>query len=167
MIGYGLSGFAPKETDWRKEAAQHHSLYRSWTIASLSPSEAELVEQVKRASATVGVPIPIEGVSQTGALALKRAQMLGVGDQRLAHVVFAAPGMTPVALWIINRRQGRPVDADEMTLETLMMSGMAAAIWKTDEAEFLLVGGDDRAEIERYARAFWSVSVKHAVSEGR
>lgn len=154
MIGYGFSGFAPKTPDWTRDAAQHHSLYRGWTVVPLSPGPATLEAGLAKASEAVGARLSLAVTASAKTLTPKRVDVLGVGEARLAQVVFAAPGGEPVGLYAIERRSAADWAPTELVVETAMRSGLASATWSTAEADFLLIGGDEQNRIKALAETF-------------
>jgi len=118
MIGYGLAGFAPKTPDWKRDAAQHHALYRGWTVSPLSPTSADLENRLTVASSALGVDLSLAALSSQDTLLLKDVQVLGIRDSRLVQILYAAPGGTPVALYMIKRRSNSKWTASELDHRT-------------------------------------------------
>lgn len=152
MIGYGLAGFAPKPLDWKHDAAQHHALYRGWTIVSVSPDQAGLEAAISTASKAIGAPLSLTMLTSEKTLELKYVQVLGVGDSKLAQFLYAASGGRPIALYAMARSRTTEWTPSEMEIETAIRSGLASATWATGEAEFLLIGGDNMTAINALAR---------------
>ncbi|MGB0925668.1 MAG: hypothetical protein ACPGVA_00560 [Pikeienuella sp.] len=151
MIGYGFAGFAPKPPDWKRDAAQHHALYRGWTVIPLAPRASTLAADLAKASEAIAVPLPLAVMSSIDTLALKRAAVLGVENSRLAQVLFAAPGGTPLGLYAIKRRAAAKWTPQELAIEATEHDGMASATWSTPDADFLLVGSIELNRIKTFA----------------
>ena len=147
MIGYGLAGFAPKTPDWKRDAAQHHALYRGWTVSPLSPTSADLESRLTVASSALGVDLSLAALSSQDTLLLKDVQVLGIRDSRLVQILYAAPGGTPVALYMIKRRSNSKWTASELTIEPGMRAGLASGSWSAETVDLMLVGGDNQNQI--------------------
>ena len=153
MIGYGLSGFAPKTPDWKRDAAQHHTLYRGWTVVPLSRETAALEADLTVASTAIEAGLSLAVLTSETTLKLKRVEVLGTGDAPMAQIMFAAPDGTPIGIYVLKRRGAAAWSSEELIVEAATRAGLASATWSTPDADFLLVGGDEPNRIEALAES--------------
>ena len=151
MIGYGLSGFAPKIPNWKRDAAQHHAMYRGWTVFGLEPSKEEQREQVQKASDAIGLPLALDDLPARTGLTFRRTQVLGFGKDRLVHAIFTKPDSTPVSLFVIARAadDGSSTNGNEPIVGE--MAGHGAMAWSLDDFSFIVIGGDSGDQIRAAA----------------
>jgi hypothetical protein len=79
----------------------------------------------------------------------KRSQILGFEGRPLMQVAYLSRVGSPVVLCIM-----RSDATAALGVKTDVMQGMAAATWRKGNYEYLLIGGHDKALIERAANTF-------------
>lgn len=164
MIGYGLSGFAPKTPDWKRGAAQHHAMYRGWTVFGLEPSPAEQREQVQKATDAIGLPLALDDLPARTGLTFRRTQVLGFGNDRLVHAVFTKSDTTPVSLFVIARTadDGSSINGTEPIIGE--MAGHGAVTWSLDDFSFIVIGGGNGDQIKGVALDIFAHIASQAAS---
>lgn len=146
-LGWGLQIFKPSNPEnWRMEVARYQALYVPETVAHLSNDASELKDQFDRASAALGLTLPLEQLSSVENLELRRAQVLGINGDALIQIAFRASDGTPFALCITK---GTDAVAGVETL-----AGLAAFSWANNAHQFLLIGGTDLNAVEGLGEAF-------------
>jgi len=136
---------------WHREAAAYHALYVPETLAPHVPSTSEdlppeAATRLAAVSQALGRDVTI--LPEVPGLRFVRAQQLGYEGQVLVQLAFAGETGMPYALCIL--RDAGP----ESEVQTRTLQGLAAASWSDSDHRFLLIGGDNTAEVRRWAEAF-------------
>lgn len=145
-IGYFIS--VSKQETWRDYAATYHALYVNRTLAQIDQNADEAAVQLADVSTALGKTIDPAALSQNDQLDYKRAQILGFEGRPLVQLAFLSKLGAPIALCIM-----RAYNAADSDVRVNEMRGMSAASWTTGEFDYLLIGGSDKALIEKAARA--------------
>ncbi len=149
LIGGGIGTFVSgaKPETWRDYAATYHALYINRTLSQIDQSSKEATAQLAEVSAALGKTIDFAALSQSDQLDYKRAQILGFEGRPLVQLAFLSKVGAPVALCIM-----RADKAADRNVQVNEMRGMSAASWTTGDFEYLLIGGSDKALIEKAAQ---------------
>lgn len=134
--------------DWMVEVAAYQALYSPQTISEISTTPTQLAQQFDRAGAAIGRPLPAEALSSLSGLSLIRTQILEFEGEAIAQIVFADSSGRPIAFCITQTGA-----ADTRSIEFAERRGMESAAFARGGFEFLLIGGQDAAQIERSAGA--------------
>ena len=135
------------EADWHQQVAAYQALYVPDTVLNIEPTWEGLQRQFREAEAAVGLDLQPEVLVDLEPLTLKRAQILGYRGAPLIQIAFSTPDGTPVAFCIL--KYDEPSGSTQAAYAE--MEGLASATWATDTHGFMLIGGEDGAEIKRIA----------------
>ncbi|KIC45698.1 hypothetical protein RA28_08275 [Ruegeria sp. ANG-S4] len=133
----------PAELGWAQQAAIYQSLYTPDTISDMDDSPAALDAQFAKAEAQLGRSLNRDVLEDLPGLDLKRAQVLSFKGKPLVQVVFADAEGRPFAFCVI--KQGDAAQNTEVAQAVL--SGLATAKWTQDGYGYMLLGGDDQADL--------------------
>ncbi|MCV3270076.1 anti-sigma factor [Roseobacter sinensis] len=139
---------------WMEYAAAYHALYSTETLAHFEQSRAGKDLELDRVTASVGKSLSVDALSVLSDIAYRRAQVLSFEGQALLQLSFLSDTGIPIALCIT-----RSSDTDGQPLVMTRMEGMASAVWSLDGYDYLLIGGQDDALIERLAEALVETGV--------
>ncbi len=144
---------APLDLTWKQAVASYQSLYTTATLDGLAPSPDEAQAQLAAVSDTLGLnmrdlPVP-------AGLSFRRAQVLTFKGNPLIQVAYIRPDGTPVALCVLKSEKGQPGPMAQATL-----FGQTSLSWNAGGFAYLLIGGDDPAQLAPEAQPFerWSHS---------
>lgn len=144
-LGWLLNTQTPVESDtWRMEVARYQALYVPETVAHLGHSGAALQEQFDRASAALGLDLPLAPLNSVETLELRRAQVLGIDGKPLIQIAYRAADGTPFALCI--------TEGTDAAVGAETLAGLAAYSWANETHQFLLIGGQDALGVETIAK---------------
>jgi len=146
VLALGVGWFLGQSSDsdleeWQDYAAAYHKLYVEETLASTSFSDDELRLQLSAALDAIDSDLSFEDIRSINGLELKRSQVLGFSDGKIAHIAMSDANGNPVALCITNVK-GKANNGFQKDL------GMQTARWSTDEHSFYLIGGADAELIQ-------------------
>jgi len=132
---------APQQTaqqDWMDYVAAYQALYVEDTLTAVVQTDAQSAAQLQRVSAQLGRPL--DRATDIPGFAYKRAQVLGFNGKPLIQMAYLTDTGVPMALCIIRSDEGE-------TLETMRLEGLEAASWSDGDFAYLLIGGEDSAQI--------------------
>ncbi len=135
----------PSEMGWAEQAAIYQSLYVPETIASLNSSPEALDAQFAMAEEKLGRSLNREVLADLPGLDLKRAQVLSFKGKPLVQIVFADEQGVPFAFCVIRQGAGAPAK----DVKQAVLSGLATATWANDGYGYMVLGGDDQADLNR------------------
>lgn len=155
VIGFGAGRFgAPSPADgWKDYVAAYHFLYTSATIAAVDNTPAMQQQELNRVGNAIGKQLSAANLRALPDVAYKRAQILGFNGQPLLQLTFVTETGEPLALCILKAGASRAKPVQLSQLE-----GMSAASWQADGYDYLLIGGQDDALLERVASQFISTA---------
>lgn len=133
--------------DWHQQVAAYQALYVPDTVLNIEPTSEALQQQFRDAEAAIGLDLQPDVLADLQPLTLKRAQILGYQGAPLIQIAFSTPDGTPVAFCIL--RYDEPSGGAKTAYAE--MEGLASATWATNTHGFMLIGGEDEAEIKRIA----------------
>jgi len=136
--------------DWQDYAAAYHRLYVEETLQMTDFSEQALQEQLTSVGDAIGSELSLKDIAGFDGLELRRAQVLGYGGSKIAHIALQNAAGEPVALCIM-------ASSDAADLEIAQAFGMVTARWGTGAHAYYLIGGSDEGLIERAASHFESL----------
>jgi len=152
LLALGL-GWAIGRTDgselqeWQDYAAAYHRLYVDETLANSNFSDADLTAQLEVVGAAVGVNLTLEAMNSFEGLELRRSQVLGFSDAKIAHIALQDSKGQPVALCITNLRNSNDLTfAEDLSMQT--------ARWSSGGRSYYLIGGTDQELIKNAAKHF-------------
>ena len=104
-----------------------------------------------RVGAAIGKEISVSQVAEFSEVEYKRAQVLAYKGKALIQLTFLSSTGKPIALCILrtSKRENKAVEFSQL-------EGMRAASWKSDDYDYLLIGGEDEMLIERMSKIFTS-----------
>ena len=146
-LGWAIGQNRSDLNDWQDYAAAYHKLYVDETLQPTGFSPDTLAAQVAMVSTAVGLEISPEFLKDVAGLELRRSQVLGFEGAAIAHIAFQSETGAPIALCITT-------GSDAESLNMAEVKGMSSARWSKGGFEYLLIGGDDPALIERAAAHF-------------
>ncbi len=132
--------------DWQEFAAAYHRLYTPETLEAANFTDQDLTNQLEIVSDAIGYEISLDDLRSIEGLSLKRAQVLGYGDGKIAHLAFVDAVGNPVALCVSDLAEGERTEASAY--------GMATASWSHASHSFYLIGGSDIGLVQHIARQF-------------
>ena len=149
-IGLGASVFLPelsekKAPGWRAYVASYQALYSHATLANVDLTEEAAKAELTRVSAAIGKNFDYTIFSEDQNLSYKRSQILSFKGKPLIQLAFLTPDGKPIALCIIRK------DGSNKQIQLGEAEGMKSAFWSDDGYEYLLIGGADKALIEKTA----------------
>ncbi len=151
-VTLGLSGGfggQKQQPGWIDFVASYQALYVPETLTNVKTDTATLEAETARAAHALSRSLNVAQLESLQGLDFKRAQVLGFKGKPLVQLAFLSDSGEPVALCIIKANGA----ADEaMAPKTLQ--GMEAASWSKGGFKYLLIGGQDKALINRAAREF-------------
>lgn len=131
---------APTQGGWTTAVASYQALYVTETLSTSQQSseatDAVLARAAQEFNATLAPATEIEG------LEFKRAQMLGFNGKPLLQMAYLTPDGIPMALCLIR------TDDPDRSFKQIDMFNLAGVSWVNDGVGYLLIGGDDAAQIE-------------------
>jgi len=137
--GLGASFNASSAQDgWHDYVAAYQALYVEDTLTAVVQTDAQSAAQLQRVSAQLGRPL--DRATDIPGFAYKRAQVLGFNGKPLIQMAYLTDTGVPMALCIIRSDEGE-------TLETMRLEGLEAASWSDGDFAYLLIGGEDSAQI--------------------
>lgn len=140
--GVGLGAYLSKASstpgDWHDYVAAYQALYVEDTLSVVEQTPVETQAQLARVAAKLGRDL-ITATDVPG-FSYKRAQVLGFQGKPLVQLAYLTDSGAPMALCII-----RTQNAD--ALETMRLEGLEAASWSDGTFAYLLIGGDDAAQV--------------------
>lgn len=148
MVGFGAGQYAgqPAQQGWKDYVAAYQSLYTTSTLSSLVASGATQQQELDRVGASIGKELTVAALSGTPEASYKRAQILGYKGQPLVQLTFLSSTGVPIALCIL-----RTSGTSEQTTQFSEMEGMRAAHWTANGYDYLLIGGQNDALLQRMA----------------
>ena len=151
VIGWTASYFVtqPEDETWRDFVAAYQALYSTDTLAHINQSPDAASVELKRVSRALGKALDLDAVRQDDLFEYKRAQVLGFEGSTLVQLAFLSKDGVPFALCIIRSDKRQRSGVRMATME-----GLSSASWSKDGYEYLLIGGDDSALIERAAAEY-------------
>ena len=117
-------------------------------LSQVSADRDNLESELARATAAVGRQIDLSAVNELPGLTYKRAQILGFNGRQLAQLTFLDEDGDPIAICVI------PSDASDMPAHTADLEGMASERWIDKGHAFLIIGGNDQAQVSTIASSF-------------
>ena len=141
-LGVTLANRPAAQPGWMEYVAAYQALYVQGTLSGVGSDPSSLT----RLSELLGRDLsPAQDAPD---LVFKRAQQLGFNGQPLIQIAYLTETGAPMALCIIKKPgEERPITAD-------LLEGMQAASWSDGEFAYLLIGGTDRALVQRGAAHF-------------
>jgi anti-sigma factor RsiW len=151
VIGWGAATGLRQTTppSWQEKAAIYHSLYVNGTITNINTDAANIQAELARVTTALGKDISLADLKRVAEFEYKRSQILGFEGRPLMQVAYLSRVGSPVVLCIM-----RSDATAALGVKTDVMQGMAAATWRKGTYEYLLIGGHDKALIERAANTF-------------
>lgn len=151
VIGWSASYLVsqPEEETWMDFVAAYQALYSTETLAHIEQSPDAASAELQRVSGALGKELDLDDVKQDDLFDYKRAQILGYQGNTLIQLAFLSESGVPFALCIIRSEKQQRSDVRVATME-----GLSSAYWSKDGYEYLLIGGNDAAVIERAAAKY-------------
>lgn len=125
---------------WKAMVANYQNLYGIETLADATPSAEMRATQMAHVSAIIG--LDLSDLPNTAGLTFKRAQVLDFNGRPLAQIAYTRADGTPVALCILTG--ANPV---ETPVSASVVQGLGATSWNAGGFGYLLIGGDDPADL--------------------
>ncbi|MEP4704695.1 MAG: hypothetical protein ABJZ62_07570 [Hyphomicrobiales bacterium] len=149
-VGLGASALLPERSEqkapgWRAYVASYQSLYSHATLSHVEITEEAAKAELTRVSAAIGKNFDYKTFSEDQNLSYKRSQILSFKGKPLIQLAFLTPDGKPIALCIIRK------DVSNTQIQLGEAEGMKSAFWVDDGYEYLLIGGEDKALIEKTA----------------
>ncbi|WP_164659611.1 hypothetical protein [Tropicibacter sp. Alg240-R139] len=150
-IGLGAGTYLNHKAQpgWLDYVAAYQALYSTETLAHIQQDAVAQQAELDRVAVAIGKMLTPAELDVLSGAEYKRAQVLNFNDKPLIQLTFLTDDGDPLALCIIRSDKGRSARP-----ELSQMEGMSAAVWGQSGYEYLLIGGQDNAQIERYAEAF-------------
>jgi len=150
-VGLGAGTLIPekKDTSWVGYVAAYQALYSRDTLAHIEQTSEEAKAELARVSAAIGKNFDYEVFASDENLDFKRSQILSFNGRPLIQLAFLSPDGKPYALCII-RQNG----SDNKQMQLGEAEGLKAASWLKVGYEYVLIGGDDPALIEKTANYY-------------
>ena len=140
-----------EEREWKDYVAAYQFLYTTNTLSSVQNSDLVKQQELDRVGAAIGKEISVSQVAEFSEVEYKRAQVLAYKGKALIQLTFLSSTGKPIALCIL-----RTSKRENKTVEFSQLEGMRAASWKSDDYDYLLIGGEDEMLIERMSKIFTS-----------
>lgn len=141
-LGVTLANRPNAQPGWMDYVAAYQALYVPDTLSGDFSEPSDLT----RLSELLGRDLsPAQDAPD---LVFKRAQQLGFRGQPLVQIAYLTETGAPVALCIIKK------PGEESPITANILEGMQAASWSDGEFAYLLIGGTDRALVQRGAAHF-------------
>lgn len=141
-------------TQWTDYVAAYQALYSSSTLAHIARTETDQQAELDRVAAAIGKSIPVGALTLFPDVQYTRAQILSFEGQSLIQLAFLTGAGAPVALCII-----RAEEAPNTSPAFQQMEGLSTALWAQNGYEYILIGGQDDALIERMASGFVGMEI--------
>ena len=138
-----------EERQWKDYVAAYQFLYTTNTLSSVQNSDIVKQQELDRVGAAIGKKILVSQVAEFPEVEYKRAQLLGYKGKALIQLTFLSSTGKPIALCILRTSSRENKDVEFSELE-----GMSAASWKSEDYDYLLIGGQDEMLIERMSKIF-------------
>jgi hypothetical protein len=150
-LGWAVATFIShaKTETWQHYAATYHAMYVKGTLAHVTADSTTTADDLRRASAALGLVIAPSALSGVDWLEFKRAQVLGFGGRPVVQLAFLSKTGEPIALCIARTAPSRT-----QAIKTNTVLGMATATWAKGDHDYLLIGGTDTALIASSAAVF-------------
>lgn len=148
-VGIGLGALwsplgAPDPlADWKMAVANYQVLYVAETLDIGDPMPEETIERLAELSDALGRDL--SAASAVDGLELRRAQMLGLGDEPLIQIAYLGDGNVPFAICVTR------VGGTDYAPRNETLAGLASAHWVRDGFGYLVIGGDDLGLVEKIA----------------
>ncbi|SLN67978.1 hypothetical protein TRL7639_03933 [Falsiruegeria litorea R37] len=157
-LAIGLSSGAyltrAPQPGWLAYVAAYQALYSTETLSHIQQDETAQQVELDRVAVAIGKMLTPAELDMLPGAEYKRAQVLSFNGKPLIQLTFLTEGGDPLALCIIRSNKGRSPQP-----ELSQMEGMSAAVWGRDGYEYLLIGGQDDAQISRYAEVLSTADV--------
>lgn len=150
-VGLGAGVYLNRATQpgWLEYVAAYQALYSTQTLSHIQQDEAAQQAELDRVATAIGKMLTPAELDMLPGAEYKRAQVLNFNGKPLIQLTFLTDDGDPLALCIIRSNKGRGAQP-----ELSRMEGMSAAVWGRDGYEYLLIGGQNDTQIERYAEVF-------------
>lgn len=135
-------------TGWMQYVAAYQALYVTETLDV--PGFVANKGTLDSLSERLGVNLDVADAAPD--LEYRRAQILGFSGKDLVQIAYLAEGGVPVALCVI-----RTTKEGSSAPTSREFEGMQAASWHANGFEYLLIGGDNPALINKAAQEFSAV----------
>ncbi|MBO9476775.1 hypothetical protein J7382_04420 [Shimia sp. R11_0] len=149
VVGFGAGHWqqgadAPK--GWMAYVAAYQALYSPATLAAIDQPQEVLRSELARVSDAVGKDIDLAQLEGLADVTYKRGQVLSFKGRPLVQLAFATPTGVPIAFCIIEKKEAT---APSDQIATLELEGLSAAQWTDGLHDYVIIGGQDTALIER------------------
>ncbi|WP_298913842.1 hypothetical protein [uncultured Roseobacter sp.] len=153
-IGIGAYSSGQRTQGWVDYVAAYQALYSNSTLAHIDQAETAKQAELDRVTAAIGKSVGVGTLQTLPEVEYKRAQVLSFNGRALIQLAFLTSTGEPVALCIIR---SNVADTPDPALSE--MEGLSAARWARDGYDYLLIGGNDAALIDRIATEFSTAQI--------
>lgn len=155
-IGLGSGAYLTRapQPGWLAYVAAYQALYSTETLSHIQVDAAAQQVELDRVAVAIGKMLTPAELDMLPGAEYKRAQVLSFNGKPLIQLTFLTDSGDPLALCIIRSNTGRGAQP-----AVSQMEGMSAAVWGRDGYEYLLIGGQDDAQIEDYAQVLSTAEI--------
>jgi anti-sigma factor RsiW len=142
---------------WKAVVANYQMLYDTKTLYPETPSAETRAAQLAHVGRELNMDL--SGLEDAPGLTFKRAQILSFQGRPLAQIAYLKADGTPVALCILESKDGRSGKRTDVAYE--VVGGLGGASWTMNGIGYIVIGGDDPAALTGEAAHFasWSTGV--------
>ena len=126
---------------WQEFAAAYHVLYREKTLVDVVVNEEKSLTLARQFGFALDDQTRVADEFE-----LIRVQNLGFNDKPILHVAYLAENGQPMALCLI------PSSAGPTGIENKELYSIATASWRDEKFEYVVLGGADQAQVDRFTR---------------